>query len=68
MELKNLGVTEVGRNARRMMSLDDPPLDWVQIAQGMGVEARRVDTCEAFAKILPVALKRRGPFLIECVI
>ena len=68
MELKNLGVTEVGRNARRMMSLDDPPLDWVQIAQGMGVEARRVDTCEAFAKILRVALKRRGPFLIECVI
>ena len=36
-ELKNLGVSQVGRNATRMMSLDDPPLDWVSLAQGFGV-------------------------------
>jgi acetolactate synthase-1/2/3 large subunit len=67
-ELRNLGVNEVGRNATRMMSLGDPTIDWVQIAQGFGVEARRVETCEAFADVLSVAMRRRGPFLIECVV
>lgn len=67
-ELHNLGVNEVGRNATRMMSLDNPPLDWVQLARGFGVEAERVDSCEALARLLPAAMRRRGPFLIECVI
>jgi len=67
-ELNNLGVNEVGRNAMRMMSLDDPAPDWVKIAGGMGVEAGRAESCEALSDVLGAALKRRGPFLIECVI
>ncbi len=67
-ELRNLGVNDVGRNATRMMSLGDPAIDWVQLASGFGVEARRVETCEAFADVLSAAMVRRGPFLIECVI
>ncbi len=67
-ELRKLGVNEVGRNATRMMSLGDPTIDWVQLAQGFGVEACRVETCEAFADVLSVAMRRTGPFLIECVI
>jgi acetolactate synthase-1/2/3 large subunit len=67
-ELRNLGVNEVGRNATRMMSLTDPAPDWVQLAQGMGVEAASAKSCEAFSAILASALKRRGPFLIECLI
>lgn len=67
-ELRNLGVNEVGRNATRMMSLGDPSIDWVKVAEGFGVEARRVETCEAFADVLSVAMRRTGPFLIECVI
>ena len=65
--MANLGFNSIGRNAGAMMSLDDPPLDWVALANGMGVEAARVDTCEAFADTARPAPSRRGPFLIECV-
>jgi acetolactate synthase-1/2/3 large subunit len=67
-ELRNLGVNEVGRNATRMMSLTDPAPDWVHLAKGMGVEASSVQSCEAFSDILASAVRRRGPFLIECLI
>jgi acetolactate synthase-1/2/3 large subunit len=64
-EMKNVGVTSVGVNARRMLDLDDPPLDWVSLARGLGVEAELALTCERFAELFEAALKRKGPFLIE---
>ncbi len=67
-EMKNVGVKDLGRNARRMLDLQEPFLDWVHLAQGMGVEAVRVDTVEAFNKALQAGLKRSGPYLIEAVI
>ena len=67
-ELKNVGAGEPGRNARRMLDLDDPAIDWVSLAKGLGVEAARADTAEGFAALLRSAFSRRGPFLIEAVI
>jgi acetolactate synthase I/II/III large subunit len=67
-EMHNVGVNHFGRNARRMLNLDEPALDWAGIARGMGVEAGRAQTCEEFAKLLKGALGRRGPFLIEAVV
>jgi len=67
-EMHNVGVNQFGRNARRMLNLDEPALDWVRIARGMGVEAGRAETCEEFTGLLKGALSRRGPFLIEAVI
>jgi acetolactate synthase-1/2/3 large subunit len=67
-EMKNVGVQEPGRNARRMLDLEEPYLDWTHLARGMGVEAVSVDTVEGFARALQEGLKRRGPFLIEAVI
>jgi acetolactate synthase-1/2/3 large subunit len=64
-ELKNVGAGEPGRNARRMLDLDDPALDWVSLARGMGVEAARADDASTFNDLLASALARRGPFLIE---
>jgi acetolactate synthase-1/2/3 large subunit len=64
-EMRNVGVQSIGRNARRMLDLDDPPLDWVSLARGMGVEAAVATSCEAFSSLLDAALSRRGPFLIE---
>jgi acetolactate synthase-1/2/3 large subunit len=51
-----------------MLDLDHPALDWVALANGMGVEAARADTCERFDALLDSALSRPGPFLIEAVI
>lgn len=67
-ELVNVGAGVAGTNARKMLDLDDPALDWVSLAKGMGVEAARADTCEAFYDLLRAALSRKGPFLIEAVL
>jgi acetolactate synthase-1/2/3 large subunit len=67
-ELRSVGAGEPGRNARRMLDLDQPTLQWTQLAAGMGVEAARATTAEEFCKVLQGALSRRGPFLIEAVI
>ncbi|NDW04508.1 acetolactate synthase large subunit [Jiella pacifica] len=67
-ELENVGAGAPGENARRMLDLDNPELDWVKIAGGMGVEAARADTAEGFETLLSAACRRKGPFLIEAVI
>jgi acetolactate synthase-1/2/3 large subunit len=67
-ELANVGAENPGRKAHDMLSLGDPNLDWVKLAGGMGVEATRVETAEAFADVFASATKRKGPFLIEVVI
>ncbi|CPJ73178.1 thiamine-pyrophosphate-requiring enzyme [Bordetella pertussis] len=67
-EMKNVGVIQPGENAKRMLDLVDPHIDWVQVSQGLGVEAVRVDTVEGFTQAMRAALARKGPFLIEAVI
>jgi acetolactate synthase-1/2/3 large subunit len=57
-----------GRTALDMLDLGNPDLDWVKLAGGMGVEATRVDTMEAFNAAFSASLSRSGPFLIELVI
>lgn len=67
-EMRNVGIREYGENARRMLRFDDPPLDWVALARGHGVEAARAETGEALADLLRAANSREEPFLIEAVI
>ena len=67
-ELRGVGAGVPGVNARRMLDLDQPALQWTQLAAGMGVEAARVTTAEALCKVLKAALSRKGPFLIEAVL
>jgi acetolactate synthase-1/2/3 large subunit len=64
-ELAGVGVENAGRKAQGMLSLGDPPLDWVKLAAGMGVEGVRVTSAEGFADVFAVAVRRKGPFLIE---
>ena len=63
-ELANVGANP-GRKALDMLSLDQPAIDWVSLAKGFGVEARRVADLESFLTAFRGALSRRGPFLIE---
>jgi acetolactate synthase-1/2/3 large subunit len=67
-ELKNVGAASPGVNARAMLSLDRPELDWVHLAQGMGVPGQRVDTLQDLALAMQKALATPGPVLIEAVI
>jgi acetolactate synthase-1/2/3 large subunit len=67
-ELKMMGAGEPGRNARRMLDLNEPAIDWVHMAQAAGVEAARAVDTASFIDLLRAALSRKGPFLIEAVI
>lgn len=67
-EMTNVGVNSYGVNARKMLDLDQPKLDWCSLAKGLGVEAGRATTVEEFVKLYTAALGRKGPFLIEAAI
>ncbi|MEJ8822610.1 acetolactate synthase large subunit [Variovorax humicola] len=66
-ELANVGATP-GKTALDMLDLGNPDLDWVRLANGMGVEAARADDVEGFADLFAMANRRSGPFLIELVV
>ena len=67
-ELKRVGVEKAGPNASAMFSLSQPDIDWVQLAQGMGVHGMRAETSEQFNKYLEAAIQSKGPHLIEAII
>jgi acetolactate synthase I/II/III large subunit len=67
IEMARTGAGQPGRAAASMLSLDQPQLDWVKLAQGQGVEAVRCDTAEDFDEALARALAADGPVLIEAV-
>jgi acetolactate synthase-1/2/3 large subunit len=54
-----------GRTAMDMMDLGNPDLDWVKLANGMGVEAAKTTTLEGVGDLLTQSVSRDGPFLIE---
>ena len=66
-ELAAVGA-QAGPASRELFDLSRPTLEWTKLANGMGVEAARVDTLEAFADRVRAACATRGPFLIEFVI
>lgn len=68
VEFMRVGATNPGRKAMDMMDLSRPDLNWVSLAQGMGVDAVRVNSAEAFNTALSQALANPGPNLIEAVI
>ena len=67
IELARVGARNVGPRALSMLDLHNPELDFVRLAQGMGVEASRADTIEAFDSQFSAAMSQGGPRLIEVV-
>jgi acetolactate synthase-1/2/3 large subunit len=68
VELKRVGAAERGPKAMSVLDLHNPVLDWVSLAQGMGVEASRAETAEELAAQFASAMASRGPRLIEAVV
>jgi acetolactate synthase I/II/III large subunit len=66
-ELAKVGANP-GRTALDLFDLENPTLDWIRLAAGMGVEAARANTLEGLADLLSASYGRKGPFLIELVI
>jgi acetolactate synthase-1/2/3 large subunit len=57
-----------GPASKALTDISNPQIDWVKLAQGLGVAASRADTCEQLAEQLAAALDRPGPSLIEAAL
>nr|MDQ2861971.1 thiamine pyrophosphate-dependent enzyme [Pseudomonadota bacterium] len=68
IELGRTGAANPGPAASRLLSLDDPAIDWAAVAQGLGVPARRCETAEAFDAAFARAMGEAGPHFIEAAI
>jgi acetolactate synthase I/II/III large subunit len=66
-EYRNVGANP-GRTAMDMLDLGNPDIGWVQLANGMGVEAARAETLDRCADLMAQSFARPGPFLIELMI
>ena len=64
-EFDGVGAGEPGQRAMDMLKLDRPTIDFVALAQGMGVPARAVTTADELNKALADAVAEPGPRLIE---
>lgn len=68
VELARVREEEPTAKMQSMLEIDQPSIDWVKIAEGMGVSAVAVDTAEAFHREFEQAMAQRGPRLIEASI
>ncbi len=69
IELQRVGAGSApGPKALDLLDLSRPSMDFVKIAEGMGVPARRVNTAEDFADALRSAFAEPGPHLIDAVV
>ncbi len=64
-ELARMGHESPGRNARAMLDLSDPNVDWIALARGLGVTATQVATAEDLSRVIKRAFSEGGPHLIE---
>ncbi|MFX0547334.1 acetolactate synthase large subunit [Roseovarius sp. S1116L3] len=64
-ELARMGHHSPGQNARAMLDLSDPNVDWKRLSSGLGVKATRVATAEDLSSAISRAFSEGGPHLIE---
>lgn len=68
VEIERAGQPGDGPVVRNLTSLDNPPIGWVAIAQGLGVPASSARTAEELGQAIDRALATPGPALIEAVL
>ncbi len=68
IELARVGVQSMNKKTLDMLDLSNPDLDFVKMAQGMGVDAGRATTAEEFNNLFAAAMSEQGPMLIETML
>jgi acetolactate synthase-1/2/3 large subunit len=68
MELDRVGAQAGGPKARSLLDLSHPDIDFVALADGLGVPATRATTAEELNDQLGRALAGPGPALIEAMV
>ena len=67
-ELERVGATTTGPSSDRLLDLSQPSMDFVKMAEGMGVPATRATTAEELAESLAHAFGEPGPHLIDVIL
>jgi acetolactate synthase I/II/III large subunit len=67
LELSRVGARTDG-NAADLFDISRPPLDFVALAEGMGVDGTRVDTADDLVRALEHAQAEPGPYLIDAIL
>jgi len=68
IELARVGAGQPTPKTLSMLDLSQPDLDWVAIAEGMGVPATRATSAEQFYRQFANAMEGQGPCLIEAMV
>jgi acetolactate synthase-1/2/3 large subunit len=68
MELARVQAGELGPVASDLFDLSRPDIDFVALAGGLGVPARRATTADELMAHLGAALAQPGPHLIDAII
>ncbi|MTD58196.1 acetolactate synthase large subunit [Amycolatopsis pithecellobii] len=68
MELQRVGAEPNGPKANELLDLARPDIDFVKIAEGMGVPATKATTAEELAEQFQAAIREPGPHLIDAAI
>ncbi|MDZ4730081.1 MAG: acetolactate synthase large subunit [Xanthomonadales bacterium] len=68
IELARVGAGQPTAKTLSMLSLANPKLNWVEIAQGMGMSAKRANSAQEFDELFAAAMRHKGPQLIEAMV
>jgi acetolactate synthase-1/2/3 large subunit len=68
IELHRVGADAGGPQARRLLDLTEPDLDFCALARGMGVSAHRAETADGLVAALETSFNEEGPSLIEVLL
>jgi len=68
IELARVGAGQPTPKTLSMLDLSRPDIDWLNIAEGMGVPASRATTAEEFHEQFASAMANQGPRLIEAMV
>ncbi|WP_417250672.1 acetolactate synthase large subunit [Celeribacter sp.] len=64
-EMSKIGAGSPTDSTLPLMSLDEPALDWVKLAEGHGVTAKQVTDAGTLSRTIAQAMATKGPTLIE---
>ena len=68
IELARVGAGQPTPKTLSMLDLSRPDIDWVALAEGMGVPATRATNAEEFHRQFADAMEGQGPCLIEAMV
>lgn len=68
IELERVGAASVGPKAKSQLDLSQPEIDFVAIANGLGMPAVKAETAKEFNQAIENAFNKPGPHLIDAVV